>query len=139
MTTALPDDPVYCCAMMTRQLNERCAQHDSPWDCADRVVIVRSDGTYGMPIRTGFNASANSSISIWHCPWCGDALPGHRPHRRGVGESTLPAKALSENDIEHRIDEWHTGEGGSADLHDYLGWTREEYAHWVEQSELPES
>jgi len=37
-----------------------------------------------------------------------------------------------------KIDAWHNGDGGNKALHEYLGWTEKEYAHWVETSEEPQ-
>ena len=39
-------------------------------------------------------------------------------------------------DINDKIEEWHTSEGHKT-LHDFLGMTWSEYAHWVETLELP--
>lgn len=38
--------------------------------------------------------------------------------------------------IELMIAEWHDSDSG-LDLHEYLGWTWEEYSHYVETRELP--
>lgn len=36
-----------------------------------------------------------------------------------------------------RIDEWHFGMGEGQELHEYLGWTLEEYAQWINKYDLP--
>ena len=36
------------------------------------------------------------------------------------------------------IDEWHDGAGLDQELHEYLGWTEEEYAQWINNYEIPE-
>ena len=37
----------------------------------------------------------------------------------------------SNQQIDNRIDSWDEGECGDIDLHEALGWTREEYAAWL--------
>lgn len=60
-----------------------------------------------------------------------------------VGDVTLvsadqPATTTLEN-IDDRIDAWHDGDGDEDQpLHEYLGWTREQYAAWVERGEFPD-
>lgn len=53
----------------------------------------------------------------------------------------MPAvpKALTEQEVECRIRIWHTSATMDADisLDNYLGWTEEEYWHWVMTNELP--
>lgn len=39
--------------------------------------------------------------------------------------------------IDDLIDAWHDGAGEGQELHEYLGWTCEQYARWVETSERP--
>lgn len=46
-------------------------------------------------------------------------------------------KALSERQVERRTDAWHDGAGGTLKVHEYLGWTRAEYAQWAETGQLP--
>ena len=43
---------------------------------------------------------------------------------------------LTEDDIDDLVDTWHAG-GTGMPLHEFLGLTREEYAHWVEQPDAP--
>jgi len=60
---------------MRRQIDHRCDQHPTAWDCPDAVVIYHdSTGEYGLPIRTGQAASASSYLVIRFCPWCGRQL-----------------------------------------------------------------
>lgn len=42
------------------------------------------------------------------------------------------ACGVTDDEIDDRIDEWHNGAGAGKPLHEYLGWTRAEYAKWVE-------
>lgn len=42
-------------------------------------------------------------------------------------------RAEKEKRILDKIDEWHEGAGKGKELHEYLGWSKEEYAAWVEQ------
>jgi hypothetical protein len=37
-----------------------------------------------------------------------------------------------------RLDQWHSGLGVDIEVYEYLGWTREEYGHWVYTGEWPE-
>jgi Domain of unknown function (DUF6980) len=125
-----------CCPMMERQLSQRCDIHQSPWDCPDFVVVRLCDGTYGLPIRTGANGSASSSLALWHCPWCGSPLPGHQVHPV-PDDGTASGKALTKGEVEARQEAWNAGAGGATEFHEYLGWSWEEYATWVETGELP--
>lgn len=42
-----------------------------------------------------------------------------------------------EEEVDNRVDQWHTmteeefTRSGEPDLHTFLGWTWEEYSHWV--------
>lgn len=39
---------------------------------------------------------------------------------------------LTEDDIDAMVEKWHKGEeGNSIGLHEYIGFTRDEYAAWV--------
>jgi hypothetical protein len=38
-----------------------------------------------------------------------------------------------EKAIDDAIDAWHESGGGGVALHEFLGWTRDEYRAWVEQ------
>jgi hypothetical protein len=61
---------------MRGQIEQKCPQHQSPWDCPEAVVIYSaSTGIYGLPVRDGEFASASSYITIQFCPWCGQRLP----------------------------------------------------------------
>lgn len=40
-----------------------------------------------------------------------------------------------ERKIESKIEEWHNGAGDGQDLHEYLGWSKQEYDNWVMQRE----
>jgi hypothetical protein len=44
-------------------------------------------------------------------------------------------KVTKEN-IDDLIEEWHKSPSNIA-LHDYLGWTIEEYFHWAKTNEMP--
>jgi len=44
----------------------------------------------------------------------------------------------AEEEINNLIDQWHLGVAGQdLALHEWLGWTREEYALWVEVGTIP--
>jgi hypothetical protein len=40
-------------------------------------------------------------------------------------------RRLTDQEIDGMIAEWHDGAGQGLDLHEYLGWTREQYKTWV--------
>lgn len=44
---------------------------------------------------------------------------------------------VSEAEVENAIDAWHDGAGPGLELHEYLGWTWDEYKLWVESGEVP--
>ena len=53
-----------------------------------------------------------------------------------------PVMTLSEEEhqqalVETKIEEWHDAEGGGVPLHEWLGWSVEEYAAYVERGKLP--
>ena len=39
--------------------------------------------------------------------------------------------------IDDAIDAWHEGEGNGMQLHEWLGWTWEEYSDYVTHAKLP--
>lgn len=50
----------------------------------------------------------------------------------------LNKRTVTEENIHDLIDEWHDGDS-SQELHEFLGFTFEEYARWVEKDEFPSS
>lgn len=46
------------------------------------------------------------------------------------------AQTLTEEDILDRIDLWHEDTSTDLELHDYLGWTWEEFVAWVRDSTM---
>jgi len=42
---------------------------------------------------------------------------------------------LTPEELEARIDAWHNGDGEGQELHEYLGWTWEQYKNWVKTGE----
>lgn len=38
---------------------------------------------------------------------------------------------MTEEEIADKIDEWHNGNGVNQELHEYLGWTEDQYAVWI--------
>lgn len=61
-----------CCEVMRFQLNQRCDQHEDPFDCGDILIYYSRDfDEYGIIIHDG-----GASYSVIHyCPWCGAKLP----------------------------------------------------------------
>lgn len=60
-----------CCDMMAGQVGAVCDQHDSPFDCPDRLVYFDQERQrYGLIVHDG----GTGSISISFCPWCGRDL-----------------------------------------------------------------
>jgi len=45
---------------------------------------------------------------------------------------------LSDKLVRNKIEAWHNGSGSSQELHDYLGWSWEEYKQYVESKTIPE-
>jgi len=54
---------------MQQQLDWRCEQHRSRWDCPDALVCKTKNG-FGLIIHDG----GSSFVSIEYCPWCGKSL-----------------------------------------------------------------
>ena len=54
---------------------------------------------------------------------------------RGVEYNTQTQR--TKEVIDDLIDEWHEGDS-ELPLHEFLGWTEEEYKAWVEFGQLPE-
>jgi len=50
----------------------------------------------------------------------------------------LNKHVVTEENIHDLIDEWHEGDSNQ-ELHEFLGFTFEEYARWVETDEFPSS
>ncbi len=48
---------------------------------------------------------------------------------------------LTEEELHNRIATWHEAPSDSyaaqMELHEYLGWSWEQYKHWVETDEMP--
>lgn len=45
---------------------------------------------------------------------------------------------MSPEEIDKQIEDWHfNGAGEGQDLHEYLGWTWEQYAHWAVTGVIP--
>jgi hypothetical protein len=59
----------WCCPRLQRESTRRCDDHGL--DCPDVLVIERSAGEFGLPVRDG----GDSLVLITHCPWCGALLP----------------------------------------------------------------
>ena len=52
-------------------------------------------------------------------------------------ECSARIKPQTEEELLDTCDEWHDKPEDGIKLHEYLGWTREEYKRWVETHELP--
>lgn len=48
----------------------------------------------------------------------------------------LTREKLTNENIDDFIEKWHES-SEEIELHDFLGWTKEQYAHWVKTDELP--
>jgi len=44
---------------------------------------------------------------------------------------------MSDKELYEQIESWHKGAGADQNLHEFLGWTWDEYARWVETGEQP--
>lgn len=54
--------------------------------------------------------------------------------------SLLPSpktETRTDDQIDDAIELWHGGHGMGGEIYEYLGWTWEQYKHWVETSEKP--
>lgn len=49
----------------------------------------------------------------------------------------MGTETRSDEEIDNTIERWHRGHGLDQSLHAFLGWTWEEYKHWVETGEKP--
>lgn len=47
-------------------------------------------------------------------------------------------QALTPDELDTKIEAWHNGDGEGKHLHEYLGWTFEEYKCWVEIGRMPD-
>jgi hypothetical protein len=45
--------------------------------------------------------------------------------------------ALTESEVDRRIEQWHTSDTGGYELHEWLGWTERQYAAWMERGVIP--
>ena len=45
---------------------------------------------------------------------------------------------MTDEEIDNLIDEWHNDQETTLSLHEYLGWTWEQYARYVESGTIPE-
>lgn len=46
---------------------------------------------------------------------------------------------MTETELDDLVDYWHKHEELKMPLHEYLGWTRHEYALWVHTNKMPKS
>ncbi len=61
----------YCCKRMKDQVEYKCPQHPSPFDCSDNLIYCsKSAKRYGLIIHDG----PGSTIRIEYCPFCGKKL-----------------------------------------------------------------
>jgi hypothetical protein len=66
-----PDRKQHCCAMMTDNVENSCADHPNRHDCPDMLIDYRPGSyRYGIMIHDG----GLSMIAIAFCPWCGTRL-----------------------------------------------------------------
>jgi len=64
-----------CCDRMRSNLQHTCDQHESPYDCPDKLVVYwPNSGTYGLIVHDG----GQSAVEISFCPWCGTNLRNPR-------------------------------------------------------------
>jgi len=48
------------------------------------------------------------------------------------------APAKTQEEVEARTEQWHQGDGAGMELHEYLGWSQDQYAKFVETGKLPD-
>jgi hypothetical protein len=108
---------MHCCQTMADKLTMGCAEHESPFDCADQLVIfIPKFREYGLIIHDG----GASFVHIGYCPWCGSMLP---PSQRDRWFETLEALGIdpdvdeippSFRDGTWLFEEWPLTPGGPA-------------------------
>jgi hypothetical protein len=52
--------------------------------------------------------------------------------------AAFPTSPTTADNIGERIDAWRDGAGGGAELHVFLGWTWQQYFHYVKSREFPQ-
>ena len=65
----MPEEFVFCCPDMRRNVEHRCEQHGDPSDCPD-ALVGRFGDEFGIRIHDG----GTSFVTIRFCPWCGSDL-----------------------------------------------------------------
>jgi len=109
--------------------------------CTSLTVMEEHDGyvLYGCAIHDEIVKDPTSRCSPAFGAGCCRTL--FNPSRRNIMDHFLPdlhpdhvgvPLGADEDTINDAIDAWHNGKGYGVTLHDYLGWTWEEYAHYVE-------
>lgn len=48
-------------------------------------------------------------------------------------------RATKDRQVDRIVTDWHSGKIAGVELHEALGWSIEEYAHWAETSKIPAS
>lgn len=61
-----------CCDRMRFDLEQKCSQHQSRWDCPDNLIHRWDDGTYAIIVHDG----GCSAVVINYCPFCGELVGG---------------------------------------------------------------
>lgn len=71
MNDALLSTKKYCCKRMKEQVEHRCEQHPSPFDCPDNIIYHNpKKNIYGLIIHDG----GPSFLEIKYCPFCGQDI-----------------------------------------------------------------
>lgn len=45
--------------------------------------------------------------------------------------------SYTEAELDEAIERWHAGDGARLELHEYLGWTWEQYINWIQRGIIP--
>ena len=53
----------------------------------------------------------------------------------GVNRANEPVRSA---DVDAAVEAWHSGAGDGLELHEYLGWSWEQYARWVDDGIAPD-
>jgi len=80
---AHPNSDATCCERMAIQLQQRCEQHASRYDCPDSI-LNRVRGGYGLIVL-----GTDSVIEIAFCPWCGTRLSGIQDLDVSIGDNDV--------------------------------------------------
>jgi len=76
--------PIYCCASLKSNLNDKCKQEGHGWLCPDNALYLYRKSSTGRTIicvpMDHDNKGVGTHWQITHCPWCGKKIQ----YKKGV-------------------------------------------------------